>query len=74
MKKSELRQLIREEISKVLSESSKPANDATIRLHINTYTVADDPYEVATEIGKKYGWNQREIEKAEKIIRAKYIR
>jgi hypothetical protein len=74
MKQSELRQLIREEIRKVLSEGSKPATDATIRLHINAYTVADDPYEVAVEIGKKYNWNQQEIEKAEKIIRAKYIK
>ena len=74
MKTTELRKLIREEIRKVLSEGSKPATDATIRLHINTYTAADDPYEVAVEIGKKYNWNQQEIEKAEKIIRAKYIK
>ena len=26
------------------------------------------------EIGKKYNWNQQEIEKAEKIIRTKYIK
>lgn len=74
MKLSQFKTLIREEVRKVLSEGSKPANDATIRLHINAYTVADDPYEVATEIGEKYGWNQQEIEKAEKIIRAKYIK
>ena len=60
--------------SQFLDEGSKPATDATIRLHINTYTAADDPYEVAVEIGKKYNWNQQEIEKAEKIIRAKYIK
>jgi hypothetical protein len=57
-----------------LNEGSKPANDATIKLHINAYTTSDDPYEVAAEIGKNYGWTQQEIEKAEEIIRKKYIR
>jgi hypothetical protein len=41
---------------------------------INTYSVADDPYEVAEEIGKKYNWTQKQIEQAEKIIRKKYIK
>ena len=45
----------------------KPPTDETIKLHINAYSVADDPYDVAVSIGKKYRWNQREIEKAEKI-------
>ena len=49
-------------------------NNATIKLHINAYSVSDDPYDVAVKIGKKYGWNQREIEKAENIIRNKYIK
>ena len=57
-----------------LNENKMPANDATIKMHINTYTVADDPYDVAVEIGKKYGWSQAEIEKAESIIRKKYIK
>ena len=57
-----------------LNEGKMPANDATIKLHINTYTVADDPYDVAVEIGKKYGWSEAEIEKAESIIRKKYIK
>ena len=57
-----------------LNEGSKPANDATIKLHINTYSVDDDPYEVAVEIGKIYSWNQKEIEHAEEIIRKKYIK
>ena len=52
----------------------KPPTDETIKLHINAYSVADDPYDVAVSIGKKYRWNQREIEKAEKIIRKKYIK
>ena len=37
-------------------------------------TVSDDPYEVAVEIGEEYGWSQKQIEKAEKLIRRKYIR
>jgi hypothetical protein len=45
-----------------------------IKQEINTYTVADDPYDVAMEIGKKYNWSQKQIEKAEKIIRRKYIK
>lgn len=57
-----------------LNEGSKPATEATIKLHINAYSVADDPYEVAVEIGKIYNWNQKEVEKAEDIIRKKYIK
>ena len=52
----------------------KPPTDATIRLHMNSYTIADDPYKVATEIGKIYGWNEEEVGKAEDIIRKKYIK
>ncbi len=58
-----------------INESKKkPATDETIKLHINAYSVADDPYDVAVSIGKNYNWGQREIEKAEKIIRKKYIK
>ena len=56
-----------------LTESNKPT-DATIKPHMNQYSVSDDPYDVAEEIGKKYGWNQKQIEKAEQIIRKKYIK
>jgi len=48
--------------------------DSQIKQHINTYTVADDPYDVAEEIGQHYGWSQKQIEKAERIIRRKYIK
>ena len=51
----------------------KPTDD-TIRFHIDAYRVDDDPYEVAQEIGKEYGWTEREIQKAEKLIRKKYLR
>lgn len=47
---------------------------AVIKEHINTFSVADEPYEVAKEIGKRYGWNQKEIEKAENIISKNYIK
>jgi hypothetical protein len=57
-----------------LNESKQPVNDATIKMHINTFKTSDDPLEVATEIGGHYGWSQKEIEKAEEIIRKKYIK
>lgn len=56
-----------------LQEGKVPANDATIKLHINTYSSSEDPFDVATDIGKRYGWTDKEIEKAEDIIRKKYI-
>lgn len=45
-----------------------------IKKHINQHGVDDDPYEVAKEIGLKCKWSDSEIEKAEKIIRKKYIK
>jgi hypothetical protein len=57
-----------------LNESKQPVNDATIKMHINQFKTSDDPLEVATEIGKLYGWSPKEIEKAEEIIRKKYIK
>jgi len=52
----------------------KSPTEATIKMHINTYSVSDDPYEIAKELGEKYGWSEKEIEKAESIIRKKYIK
>ena len=57
-----------------VNEAKKPPTDATIKPHMSQYSVADDPYDVADEIGKEYGWNQSQIEKAEVLIRKKYIR
>ena len=51
-----------------------PPTDTTIRMHMSQFRVSDDPYEVAVEIGEEYGWSQKQIEKAEKLIRRKYIR
>jgi hypothetical protein len=56
-----------------IDEGKAPANDATIKLHINTYSSSEDPFDVATDIGKRYNWSDKEIEKAEAIIRKKYI-
>ena len=41
---------------------------------INAFTVADDPYDVAVKMGKRFDWSQKEIEKVENIIRKKYIK
>lgn len=57
----------------VNEEKTKPTDDV-IRKHINAYSVADDPYEVSVEIGKIYNWTEKEIEKAEKILRKKYLK
>ncbi|MBC8388802.1 MAG: hypothetical protein H8E13_12230 [Actinobacteria bacterium] len=54
MKKFKLRKLIREEIQQILYEGTKPVTDAIIKKHINTFSVSDDPYDVAVKIGKKY--------------------
>jgi hypothetical protein len=33
----------------------------------------DDPYDVASDIGKKYNWSVKKIEQAERVIRKSYI-
>lgn len=65
---------LKESFEAFLSESKQPVNDATIKMHINQFKSSDDPLDVATEIGSKCGWSQKEIEKAEEIIRKKYIK
>ena len=63
------------------TKKEKPTDDV-IRTNIRKYTGGrdwidaekNDPYDVAEEIGKQYGWNEQEIEKAEKIILKKYIK
>jgi len=57
-----------------VNEKKVPPNDETIKFHIDSYRVDDDPYDVAKEIGAHYNWTEREIEKAEKIIRKKYLK
>lgn len=61
-----------EEIAAVILE--KAPTKATIQQHINAFSVADDPYDVAVEIGKRYDWSQKQIEKAENIIRKNFIK
>ena len=69
----DIKKIIKESIAKVLTEVKQPT-DATIKPHMSQYSVSDDPYDVAVELGKKHGWNQKQIEKAEKLIRKKYIK
>jgi len=58
----------------VVNEAKMPVNKENIEHYIGAYSVDDDPYDVAVEIGGQYGWSQRDIEKAEKLIRKHYIR
>jgi hypothetical protein len=57
-----------------VNEKKVPVNRETIEFHIDSYKVSDDPYDVAKEIGDSYNWTQKEIEKAEKLIRKYYIK
>ncbi len=57
-----------------VNEAKMPVNKENIEHYIGAYGVDDDPYDVAVEIGGQYGWTQRDIEKAEKLIRKHYIR
>jgi hypothetical protein len=61
-------------LSESVNEKKVPPNDETIKFHIDSYRVDDDPYDVAKEIGSQYNWTEKEIEKAEKIIRKKYLK
>tara|TARA_R110002153_G_scaffold22651_10_gene74263 strand:- start:146 stop:2356 length:2211 start_codon:yes stop_codon:yes gene_type:complete len=58
----------------MVKEGKLKPTDSTIRGDMGHYKVSDDPYDVAVELGKKYKWSQKEIEKAEKLIRKKYIK
>jgi hypothetical protein len=44
-----------------------------VRSNINRYSLKDDPYDVASDIGKKYNWSVKKIEQAERVIRKSYI-
>jgi len=61
-------------IKESVNEAKMPVNKENIEHYIGAYRVDDDPYDVAVEIGGQYGWTQRDIEKAEKLIRKHYIR
>ena len=63
-----------EYIEESVNEAKMPVNKENIEHYIGAYGVDDDPYDVAVEIGGQYGWTQRDIEKAEKLIRKHYIR
>jgi len=57
-----------EKYKRLLTEDSL---DTIIKRHINAYSIADEPDEVAEEIGKRYNWSKSQILKAEMIIRKK---
>ena len=50
-----------------------PSKDSIAR-YISRYSLKDEPDEVAAEIGKEYGWNEKQIHRAEQIIRKHFIR
>ena len=75
MKFDELyKQILPENTDNLNKNRKKESVASIISQHINTYSVKDDPFDVATEIGKKYNWNPKQIEQAEQIIRKKYIK
>jgi hypothetical protein len=45
-----------------------------VKSNINRYSLKDDPYDVAYEIGKKNNFTLKQIEQAERIIRKNYIK
>ena len=57
-----------------VNEGKKQPTDTTIKPHMSQYSVSDDPFDVAKKIGKEYGWSEKQIEKAEILIRKKYIK
>ena len=61
------------QVSKIVEAKVGPSKDS-ISKYINRYSLKDDPEDVAVEIGSKYGWNQKQIERAEQIIRKNFIR
>jgi len=57
-----------------LLEGMVSVSKETLEFHMGAYKVDDDPYDVAKEIGAHYGWSEKNIEKAEKLIRKYYLR
>tara|TARA_R110000764_G_scaffold61066_4_gene130551 strand:+ start:355 stop:1977 length:1623 start_codon:yes stop_codon:yes gene_type:complete len=72
--KLKLKKFKSEFVNESVVNEGNPPTDATIKPNMSQYSVSDDPYDVAEELGKKYGWSQKQIEKAEKLIRKKYIK
>jgi hypothetical protein len=68
--KSQLRDIIREEIQR-LSEGKL---EDIIKKHINQYSLKDEADDIAKDIGRRYGWNQSQIMRAETIIRKRWIK
>tara|TARA_R110000824_G_scaffold60050_1_gene160848 strand:+ start:1783 stop:1989 length:207 start_codon:yes stop_codon:yes gene_type:complete len=66
--------ITKRQLTRIIRESLESPTDATIKPHMSQYQVSDDPLDVAEEIGKLYGWSQKQIETAERLIRKRYIR
>ena len=64
--------LEKKQVEKIIEAKVGPSKDSVAK-YINRYSLKDEPDEVAAEIGKEYGWNQKQIDKAEQIIRKYYI-
>jgi hypothetical protein len=45
-----------------------------VRSEISRYSLKDDPYDVAYDIGKKNNLSIKQVEQAERIIRKNYIK
>lgn len=67
------KEFLRKKLNITESRKIRPSAEI-IKKHINTFKVSDDPFEVAVAIGKIYGWSDLEVEKAETILRKKYLK
>jgi hypothetical protein len=68
--KSQLREIIKEEIQR-LDEGKQ---EDIIKKHINQYSLKDEADDIAKDIGRRYGWNTSQVMRAEIIIRKKWIK
>jgi hypothetical protein len=50
-------------LDEFVNEGKNPPTDATIKQYINQYSVADDPFEVAKELGEKFGWSEKKLKR-----------
>jgi hypothetical protein len=68
--KSALREIIREEIQRI----TEGKLEDIIKRHINQYSSKEDADDIASDIGKRYGWSPAQILRAETIIRKVWIK
>jgi len=65
---------LQEHIRPILAATKPKPTLEFIRTKINQYSVKDDPYDVAEDLGKDYGWTQKQIYRAEELIRKHFIK